>query len=50
MNFILPEDLPKLLDARKRRLAGETTSYEIRMMRSDGESDLCTGDWSTQVA
>jgi PAS domain S-box-containing protein len=33
-DFILQDDLPKLMDARKKRLAGETTSYEVRLVRS----------------
>ena len=36
-DFIHPEDMGLLDDARKKRLAGETTSYEARLVRSDGQ-------------
>ncbi|HWQ18524.1 MAG TPA: PAS domain S-box protein [Methanotrichaceae archaeon] len=37
-DFILEDDLPRLMDARKKRLAGETTAYEARLVRSDGDA------------
>ena len=36
-DFIHHEDMGILNDARKKRLAGETTSYEARLVRSDGQ-------------
>ena len=36
-DFIHHEDMAILNDARKKRLAGETTSYEARLIRSDGQ-------------
>ena len=36
-DFIHNEDMAILNDARKKRLAGETTSYEARLIRSDGQ-------------
>lgn len=35
--FILPEDLPLLVQERSKRLAGETSTYEFRLRRSDGK-------------
>lgn len=34
-DFIIPEDLPILARERSRRLAGETTTYDFRLKRSD---------------
>ncbi|HQI53967.1 MAG TPA: PAS domain S-box protein, partial [Methanothrix soehngenii] len=34
--LIHPHDLPILIQARSRRQAGETSSYEARLIRSDG--------------
>lgn len=36
-DFIASEDLPTLSQERARRLAGETTTYNFRLRRSDGE-------------
>lgn len=36
-DLISPDDLPKLRQGRESRLDGETTSYEVRLKRSDGE-------------
>ncbi len=36
-DFITSEDLPILSQERSRRLAGETTTYNFRLRRSDGE-------------
>lgn len=36
-DFIVPEDLPILAQERSRRLAGETTTYDFRMRRFNGE-------------
>ncbi|MFB3766673.1 MAG: ATP-binding protein [Methanotrichaceae archaeon] len=35
-DFITPEDLPMLNQERARRLAGETSTYNLRLRRSDG--------------
>ena len=34
--FIHPQDLPILFNSRSRRQAGETSSYDARLIRSDG--------------
>lgn len=35
--FVVPEDLPLLLKHRSDRLAGKTTSYEVRLKKPDGK-------------
>lgn len=35
-DFVHPDDIPKLLEGRKLRSQGKTTSYEIRLLRKDG--------------
>ncbi len=35
--FIVPEDMAILTQERSKRLAGETSTYNLRIMRSDGE-------------
>ena len=35
--FIIPEDLPLLLKHRSERLAGKTTTYELRLRKPDGK-------------
>ena len=36
-DIVIPEDLPTLAEMRSKRLAGETSTYDLRLRRSDGE-------------
>lgn len=37
-DFLHPDDIPRLLESRKKRLEGLTTSYEVRFLRKDGSA------------
>ncbi|MDI9616772.1 MAG: PAS domain S-box protein [Methanothrix sp.] len=37
-DFLHPEDIPRLLESRAKRLNGITNSYEVRLLRKDGST------------